>query len=485
MASLPLRNESSLSLASPAAPGWPHHIGILNDYVRIPYANGSSFASQRLYREFRRRGHTVTVLGPRDPAAGPGDLPARSLMLPSLPLENHPGVYLPMPSMASLKAARQQNFDLLLCQTGSAFTELAVWLRKTERVPFLCVNTIHLPSVYNVVLPDGWHDVPRVRALFERFVIPRLERQAARIYNRSDGLIVLSRGLEMYWRARGVTAPIFVIPRSVDVDMFAERGQPDPFDPRATPGGRLLVLCRHTREKGLARLLQIFATQIAPHSPDATLTLVGDGPDHDAFKALAKSLKIDHRTFFPGECSAASAPAYYRHADLFVYTSLSETYGQVVSEAAFCGLPAVALADDMGVSHQIEHERTGILITPTPEPAADRAFGEAVCHLLANPLRRRAFAESARRSAFDRCGPAQAVERHYAAFEAARSHCQAQDTRDEPLGTWRALSRWAGLHALAYLTGLLRAPAVVNRHKRQAPPWDEGIEGALGPLCAP
>ena len=42
-------------------------------------------------------------------------------------------------------------------------------------------------------------------------------------------------------------------------------------------------------------------------------------------------------------------PKWYRHADVFVYTSLSETYGQVVSEALWCGLPVVAFVDDKGV----------------------------------------------------------------------------------------------------------------------------------------
>src|SRR5689334_21981134 len=50
-----------------SVPEWPKRIGILNDYVRIPHANGSSFASQFLYREFRKRGHRVTVIGPDDP----------------------------------------------------------------------------------------------------------------------------------------------------------------------------------------------------------------------------------------------------------------------------------------------------------------------------------------------------------------------------------------------------------------------------------
>ena len=46
---------------------WLRRLAILNDYVRIPYANGSSYASQFLYREMSARGHEVTIVGPDDP----------------------------------------------------------------------------------------------------------------------------------------------------------------------------------------------------------------------------------------------------------------------------------------------------------------------------------------------------------------------------------------------------------------------------------
>jgi hypothetical protein len=63
---------------------FPQRIGILNDYVRIPYANGSSFASQLLYREFSERGHDVTVIGPSDPPPGRVAQPDAALQYPLL-----------------------------------------------------------------------------------------------------------------------------------------------------------------------------------------------------------------------------------------------------------------------------------------------------------------------------------------------------------------------------------------------------------------
>src|SRR5262249_45637473 len=109
--------------------GRPRRLGILNDYVRIPYANGSSFASQFLYRELRTRGHEVTVVGPTDPLAKRGELPDRYITLSALPFRTHPGVHLPLPTRRGLSRVAECNFDLVLGQTCSALMEIGVWLR--------------------------------------------------------------------------------------------------------------------------------------------------------------------------------------------------------------------------------------------------------------------------------------------------------------------------------------------------------------------
>src|SRR5688572_21376034 len=169
--------ETGLPGKSPAE-RYPRHLGILNDYVRVPYANGSSFASQLLYREFSARGHAVTVVGPHDPAATDADLPRHHVAFPSVPLRIHPGVHLPLPSREALAEVARQKFDIMLAQTGSALLELGVWLRLTHGVPFLCVNTFHLPSVFDVLLPDRLHASPRFTAFCRERVIPFAEQQA-------------------------------------------------------------------------------------------------------------------------------------------------------------------------------------------------------------------------------------------------------------------------------------------------------------------
>ena len=457
------------------APQWLDRIGILNDYVRIPYANGSSFASQFLYRELDRRGHEVTVVGPEDPEAQPTELPPRHLLLRSVPLRNHPGVRLALPSPTGMRELASRRFDLILGQTSNALMQVGVWLRNTQRVPFLMVNTLHLPSVYNTLLPDFLDRSDSVHSLFREHIVPFAESQTVNAYNASDGLIVLSPGLRRYWRRLGVTVPIHVIPRAIETKIFDRPAGADPFDPAAPKGGRLLVVCRHVREKGIVRLLEIFAEHVASRNSNATLTLVGDGPDHDTFKAEAQRLGVAHRTFFAGELPQMEMVDYYAHADLFVYTSLSETYGQVVGEALWAGLPVVALQDDMGISGQVFDGHDGVLVKPGPDlTASNQAFGAAVVGLLNDPARRRVFSLEARIRARHRADPSQIVNRYYAAFQDAREHCHRAGANHSVLEEVGALARWAGVQSIAFGMGLLRPPVVVNRRKSQPPSWTLG-----------
>lgn len=452
---------------------WLERVGILNDYVRIPFANGSSFASQFLCRELESLGKYVSIVGPHDPDAALEEMPREHLALRSVPLRAHPGVHLAFPSTDDLVRLRALKLDLVLGQTCNALMDAGVWLREMDGVPLVMVNTVHLPSVYNTILPESLNKNSAVHAVFQHGLVPFAEAQTVSAYNRGDGLVVLSKGMERYWRARGVTVPIHVIPRAIDDRIFARKSTRDPFDPRTTPGARLLVVCRHVREKGVDRLLSIVAEHVFPERPELTLTLVGDGPDHEAFRARAEALGIAERCFFVGEQGLATMPDWYAHADLFLYTSLSETYGQVVSEALYAGVPVVALADGMGVDGQVTSGEDGVLIPSAADGSrTDAEFGAAVCSLMADPARRRAFSDRARSLARERCDARACMDRYARAFDTAREHVQRtwrpRALAPNPVGP---LVRWAGMHSIVAGVGLLREPVRVNRLGAKAPAW--------------
>lgn len=475
-------SQPSATTAREARPqpemSWLRRVAIANDYVRIPYANGSSFASQFLFRALESRGHEVTIVGPSERPSQEtlvGAMPPRYLCLASVPLRTHPGVNLALPSRSRLKALRAGEFDMVLAQTCSALLKAGVWLRQERGVPLVAVNTVHLPSVYNVVLPDWMNQSARVHDFFRERVIPWVERATAQTYNRGDGLVVLSHGLKRYWEQRGVEVPIHVIPRAIEKRIFDDRSGADPFEPRAFRGARLLVVCRHVREKNIEQLLDILAQEVFPAHRRATLTLVGDGPDHDAFRRHADALGIGDRVFFEGERPLAEMPRWYAHADLFLYTSLSETYGQVVGEALYAGLPVVALADQMGVSGQVSDGIDGFLVSPGRD-SRDLVleFANRVLQLLGDGDLRARMGDRAHQNAARRSDPSECIARYYEAFETARLHRDAThrkgwSTRLASVGT---LASWGSLHGASYALGLLRPPVQLNRARAQTPAWE-------------
>ena len=449
-----------------------NRIGILNDYVRIPYAAGSSFAAQFLHSEFGRRGHEVTLIGPRDPSSSPEELPERTVLFPGIPVRSQPGFFLPMPSVEGLRNLADQKLDILLGQTGSDLMDAGVWLRATQGIPLICVNTTLLSALYDTLLPESLSARPAIQRLCQEHLVPMAERHCARVYNNSDGLIVLSKGLERYWRDIGVKVPIHVIPRSINPQVVASRVGADPYPQHFRRGYRLVVLCRHVREKGLARLLDIFAKHIAPTVPEATFTLVGDGADQDAFKARAERLGIADRCAWPGEFSVQDVRTWYAHGDVFVYASMSETYGQVVSEAMYCGLPIVAFDDNAGVAQQIRDGQDGILLPPGPDPeASNESFAREVIRLLEEPGRRRYLAEAAAGSARHRVDPERTIGMYYSAFEQARRHRNRAPAQAGMLEQIRPLARWTAMHSFVGAMSMVRPATVLNRHGRKQPTW--------------
>jgi len=467
------------ALASRA--GRPLRVAILSDFVRIPYANGAAFQTRFLYRELKKCGHEVTVIGPHDPNARPEELAPGTIQLPSVPCKSYPGLYLPLPLASWIFDPTRWNFDLCFAQTTTLLVHFGIWLRKMRGVPLLVVNTTHLAAAYDVLLPERISRIEAVHAGLEIMLRKPYERTFADIYNATDGLIVLCEGLKTYWRERGVTAPIHVIPRTVQPEVFDKPLGPDPYvellsAKGAGRGPRIVCAGRHTREKAQDRVIRIFARHVVREERDATLTLVGVGPDTDHFKRIAREMGVSDRVIFTGEVPFTKMSDFYAYADVFMHGSLSETYGNVLGEALWCGTPTVAFADGMGVTSQLAHDINGILLSPgkgtVGEAEADAAFGRAVVSLIRDPQRRARLGKNASRLARERAAPEVVQERIARAFLHAQEHAvaaglrlgQAKPRALQWLTTLQHFRPWAVMNGGVYLVGHLRRARFENGH---------------------
>jgi glycosyltransferase involved in cell wall biosynthesis len=152
-------------------------------------------------------------------------------------------------------------------------------------------------------------------------------------------------------------------------------------------GQLVLFVGRLVPYKGLHFLIA------AMQDMDATLLIIGEGPEQDRLQALAAKHRC--RSVFLGR--VPSLGAYYRSADLFVLSSCEpkEAFGLVQLEAMHCGLPVVNTSLPTSVPEVSVHGLTGL----TVKPGNVKELNQAISSLLADTRQRVLFSGNARRRA--------------------------------------------------------------------------------------
>lgn len=184
-----------------------------------------------------------------------------------------------------------------------------------------------------------------------------------------------------------------VIGRGVDTSLFDPRRR----DARLRASWRagphdavLLYVGRLAPEKNLPALAAAAKAALAAN-PRARLVFVGDGP------ARHELATIFPDAIFAGARRGTDLAAHYASGDVFLFPSLTETYGNVTLEAMASGLAVVAY-DYAAAAAVIRHGTSGVLV-----PLADEAAFVAHAAALAADLPRvRRLGEGARREALER-----------------------------------------------------------------------------------
>jgi glycosyltransferase involved in cell wall biosynthesis len=210
-------------------------------------------------------------------------------------------------------------------------------------------------------------DVIRPKLQYDLFYAPIARpayREAARFIVSSPALAEQSAVLQPF-RDR-----VTVIPFGIDVDRWcptpavAKRAN----EIRANSDRPIVLFAgRHVPYKGVQVLIE------AASRLDVTVVILGDGPMHQAWSALAAEQRGPARFIFPGEVDDDEMHAHLIACHLFVLPSVTpqEAFGFVQLEAMACAKPVISTALPTGVPWVNE---TGIVVTPNDVDALRRAI---------------------------------------------------------------------------------------------------------------
>ncbi|MEY2493029.1 MAG: hypothetical protein QOH24_1980 [Verrucomicrobiota bacterium] len=217
-------------------------------------------------------------------------------------------------------------------------------------------------------------------------------------YGQLDTVFVNSEEYRRSWISRGFAPEkLKILPRGLDTTLFTpERRDPAFWKRFGESNGalRLLYVGRISKEKDLDVLAQAYR-QLRKEGLPIQLYLVGDGP---YLQALNSSLLPD--AVFTGYLRGKELATAYASADLFVFPSTTDTFGNVVIEAQASGVPVI-VSDTGGPKELVEQDVTGVVTKSHNVEDLARAIRE----LITNEKKRDQMSRHARRAVVDRSWP--------------------------------------------------------------------------------
>jgi glycosyltransferase involved in cell wall biosynthesis len=207
------------------------------------------------------------------------------------------------------------------------------WLHRRRHPRVGLIWVCHEPSAFIHSRPWINALVPFWKRWLARLLRPLLAAADIRLSRHTDRLVANSAHTAAMARTvYGRDADAIVYP-GIDQTIFR------PVSGEGRAG--IITVARLTRFKRVDFLLRVFALVSASH-PDLTFTIVGQGEDENALRALAAELGVGSRVLFPGSVDTGTLARLYRRSRLFLHGSVDEPFGMAPLEAIASGTPVVA-----------------------------------------------------------------------------------------------------------------------------------------------
>lgn len=270
----------------------------------------------------------------------------------TIPFNNNYQVALPFLSRKKLlKLLEGFKPDVIHIATPSMLGHFGVTYAKQHAIPVITIYHTHFVSYVDYYL--------RKLPVFIKPLKNRLVKVEREFYNKCDVIYVPSESMLSKLISYGIEAGRLKIwKRGMDNSLFNPSKKDQSWIKQVTGNDRKNVLfaSRLVWEKNLQTLIDVYRLAKERQLP-YNFIVAGDGQARSACERQMKG------AFFTGTLTHSKLATLYASSDVFLFPSVSETYGNVVAEAMACGLPCV-IADGGGSQDFIRHGENGFKCDP-------------------------------------------------------------------------------------------------------------------------
>lgn len=291
-----------------------------------PEINGVAMTLGRLVDGLLSRGHLVQLIRPRQ---SPDDAPSQregliEVLVKGYPIPNYTDLRFGLPERGQLAGLwKAHRPDIVHVSTEGPLGWSAIGTARKLRLPV--TSSFHT----NFQSYSGHYRLGLLKSAIEAYL--------RRLHNRTAATLVPTKALQTDLARRGYLN-LSIMSRGVSTERFSPAKRSEALRESWGAGPKdLVMLCvgRLAKEKNLGVVLSAFSTVSAKH-PTAKLVLVGDGPMKQFIQSTCPSVIL------AGMRTGEDLSAHYASADVFLFPSLSETYGNVVLEAMASGLAVLS-----------------------------------------------------------------------------------------------------------------------------------------------
>jgi glycosyltransferase involved in cell wall biosynthesis len=312
-----------------------------------PEVNGVAATSARVVAELRDRGHELQVIRPRqNHEDGAAEEPGYAeVLMRGLPIPRYPQLKMGLPSRRTLlRLWGLQRPDVVHIVTEGPLGWSALQAAQALRLPVVSDFRTNFHA-YSRHYGVAWLQRPIVGYL-------------RKFHNRTACTMVPTDTLRAELQAEGFMN-LRVVARGVDTQLFDPARRSEALRRRWGVAPDQMVAMHVGRiapEKNLETLIAAHAA-MRQRDPRVKLVFVGDGP------ARASMQQRCPDAHFAGLQRGEDLAAHYASADVFLFPSLTETYGNVLPEALASGLAVVAF-DCAAAGQLVSHGHNGLLVKP-------------------------------------------------------------------------------------------------------------------------